>query len=704
MDLNALLRSNEKILCEKSFYFFVRKAWKPAFGVDLIDGIHIAALSYHFQALFEGQMDLLVANIPPGLGKSSIAVLYGAWCWAKQPNQGLWFASFGQELVERDSLLMRGLVTSDWYVGHWGEVYQLLDDQNQKRRYNNTKGGWRLAASVGSKRGFGEHPAQFICMPYHALVTTDRGDMPVGKIVEERIPCKVASFDHRSETVEWESIEAFESNAGDWVREIQCDNGAVLELTDHHPVWIDSIQTYVSACFVAAGDLLRLKCGQRVTVVSNHGRHSKPDRVYNLRVAKNHNYFANGILVHNCDDPVSPQQALSATEARTSIDFWDNVISTRGIIKNVKRGLVMQRLRENDLSGYILENHPEAVHLMMPMEFEPDRKCHTKIAYFDIDDLDENGEPKRKVGWEDPRTEDGQLLCPQVMSREKVDRLKRGLRTAHAIAGQLQQRPTSPDGDMFERAWFEVVDEPPMQGRAIRAWDKASSIDKKADFTAGVCGVDDGEFVYIMDSIVIKKKRAARDTEIVSTSILDASKYPAYEVALEQEGGSAGKDAAEISADEIYKNGVMVKVYKPLGKPKKTGDGSWDTGGWELYIKLLSEGKVKLVRGPWVEKFINEHVDAPFGKHDDQIDAAARVVTELFKRRRKGVITRDLLLFTDDDADALAKDAESQGKSLCNDCGGLGCQGCEFTGHVQRQQQDYMRPLEEDVDDLGVRW
>lgn len=28
-----------------------------------------------------------------------------------------------------------------------------------------------------------------------------------------------------------------------------------------------------------------------------------PDYVYNLRVKDNHNYFAHGVLVHNCDDP-----------------------------------------------------------------------------------------------------------------------------------------------------------------------------------------------------------------------------------------------------------------------------------------------------------------------------------------------------------------------------------------------------------------
>jgi hypothetical protein len=52
----------------------------------------------------------------------------------------------------------------------------------------------------------------------------------------------------------------------------------------------------------------------------------------------------------------------------------------------------MQRLHEQDISGTILSLGMEYVHLMLPMEFDPERACETPI------------------GFKDPRTDDRQLL------------------------------------------------------------------------------------------------------------------------------------------------------------------------------------------------------------------------------------------------------------------------------------------------------
>src|SRR5690606_2815659 len=70
--------------------------------------------------------------------------------------------------------------------------------------------------------------------------------------------------------------------------------------------------------------------------------------------------------------------------------------------------VIMQRLHTGDVSGEILSNPAFAdyVHLMLPMEFEPERRCVTRI------------------GFRDPRTEEGELLFPERFPRETVDALK----------------------------------------------------------------------------------------------------------------------------------------------------------------------------------------------------------------------------------------------------------------------------------------
>ncbi len=168
---------------------------------------------------------------------------------------------------------------------------------------------------------------------------------------------------------------------------------------------------------------------------------SQPDAVYNLRIKNNHNYFVNGVLTHNCDDPHDPEQASNEQDRKMAIDYWTNKISTRGWVRGVKRAIVAQRLHEEDLSGYVLANTKGVTHLCMPMEFEVSRKCKTNIKYLNCNWEDSDNMDYRQVdGWEDPRTVEGELLWPQGANQEKVDELKSNMRRAHAIAGQLQQR------------------------------------------------------------------------------------------------------------------------------------------------------------------------------------------------------------------------------------------------------------------------
>src|SRR5205814_31240 len=68
--------------------------------------------------------------------------------------------------------------------------------------------------------------------------------------------------------------------------------------------------------------------------------------------------------------------------------------------------IVMQRLHEADLTGVLLSHKLGFVHLMIPMEFEPERATTSPI------------------GWRDPRTYDGELMDPVRMPRETVDKLK----------------------------------------------------------------------------------------------------------------------------------------------------------------------------------------------------------------------------------------------------------------------------------------
>lgn len=71
------------------------------------------------------------------------------------------------------------------------------------------------------------------------------------------------------------------------------------------------------------------------------------------------------------DDPQNPLMANSETERQNSINFFKNTLQTR--LNDPKTGaiiIVMQRLHENDLTGYILAEDLGYTHLCLPAEAE----------------------------------------------------------------------------------------------------------------------------------------------------------------------------------------------------------------------------------------------------------------------------------------------------------------------------------------------
>jgi intein/homing endonuclease len=110
-----------------------------------------------------------------------------------------------------------------------------------------------------------------ICLPYDALIETDKGAKQIGRIVEDKMDCRVLSFNHEREEIEYESIQAYEQNPLDFYEEligapgnevltskalyqIETEDG-LLECTGDHPVWVEG-RGYTPACDIRPGDSL----------------------------------------------------------------------------------------------------------------------------------------------------------------------------------------------------------------------------------------------------------------------------------------------------------------------------------------------------------------------------------------------------------------------------------------------------------------
>lgn len=141
----------EAEMARRSLVEYVRQAWhvvRP--GEQYVHGWHIDAICEHLEAITRGEIRNLIINVPPRHTKSLLTcVFWPTWTWIDAPWACFLTSSYAASLAIRDSLRSRRLLQSPWWQERWGESFSFSGDQNQKSRYDNNKGGYRIAVGVG---------------------------------------------------------------------------------------------------------------------------------------------------------------------------------------------------------------------------------------------------------------------------------------------------------------------------------------------------------------------------------------------------------------------------------------------------------------------------------------------------------------------------------------------------------------------------
>lgn len=301
------------------------------------------------------------------------------------------------------------------------------------------------------------------------------------------------------------------------------------------------------------------------------------------------------------DDPHSTEMAESAADRETTTRVFRESVPTR--LNDPKTSaivVIMQRLHEADVSGVILSLKLGYDHLMLPMEFEPERACRTSI------------------GFKDPRTQRDELLFPERFPREVVDRDKVPM-GSYAVAGQFQQRPSPRSGGMFQRGDFEIIDAIPAGLRkTVRAWDFAATVPKqgsKPDWTVGLRMSLVGD-LFIVEGVVRGQwTPAGVERVLTNTASQDGSRVS---IRIPEDPGAAGKADAQNKISKL--KGYSVKAVRPTGEKAVRATPA---------SAQAEAGNVKLMRGDWNEAFLDEVCTFPASANDDQVDTFADALNEL---------------------------------------------------------------------------
>lgn len=301
------------------------------------------------------------------------------------------------------------------------------------------------------------------------------------------------------------------------------------------------------------------------------------------------------------DDPLSVDHANSDADLRAAELTFTEALPTR--VNNDESAIVviMQRLNEKDTSGIIIKRELGYVHLCLPMRFEAERKCMTRI------------------GFQDPRTVDGELLFPERFPEETVSSLEKTM-GSYASAGQLQQRPAPREGGMFKKSWFNVVRAVPAGTKFVRGWDLAAT-EGAGDWTAGVKigQQENGRF------IIVNVTRDRLSPSGVEKLLVNTASQDGYncKISIPQDPGQAGKAQTSYHVQKLA--GYQVKFSV------ETGDKATRAGPLAAQAEA---GNVDVLEGEWNDPFFDELTVFPNGSNDDQVDGASRAFNELVLKRR----------------------------------------------------------------------
>lgn len=321
-----------------------------------------------------------------------------------------------------------------------------------------------------------------------------------------------------------------------------------------------------------------------------------------------HNFFAEDLLVHNCliiDDPyASPEEAYSETINAKVHSFWSDTAKPR---LNEKTNVVVMfhRYQEYDLAGWLMEQEPDEWELIRYAAVADGEYRHPVTERLYADPLD------RK---------EGEFLS----NRFSPEWMKSQQQNSFVWLSQFQGRPTAKGGLFFKSEWFEVLGAVPAGCERVRYWDKAGADEGKGDFTVGVLMAKDSRGIFYIEDVERFQLTAhPRNERIKLTAELDRQKYGNIKTFVEQPPGLAKE-----STDTVIKLLAGYSAYADQVHSNKAERA-------EPFKAQCEAGNVKLIRGDWNRRYLDELCAFPAGKNDDQVDGSSGAFNKLVKKRTK---------------------------------------------------------------------
>lgn len=286
----------------------------------------------------------------------------------------------------------------------------------------------------------------------------------------------------------------------------------------------------------------------------------------------NENEFGGAIII---DDPLKPDDAFSETKRTAINERYNNTIRSRVNNRNTPIIVIMQRLHEDDMSGFLLDggSGEKWEHLCLPA-------------------LDENNSP----------------LWKEKHNFEELEQIRQA--NSYTFAGQYMQTPAPDEGGEWKKEWFEIVDKADVPINTLN-WqliiDGAYTENTKNDPTGFQVGAKWGNNYVILSSVdkYLEMPKLLKQVPIYIQSV-------GVKIGLVMiEPKASGKSLKQMLINTTKLNVTEIKTdFVKNSKMENV----------RACANFIEGGRVKLIKGSWNEHFLNQVGTFPNAKHDEHID------------------------------------------------------------------------------------
>ena len=324
------------------------------------------------------------------------------------------------------------------------------------------------------------------------------------------------------------------------------------------------------------------------------------------------------------DDPHNVKEAESDAVRTSTVEWFANAASNR--LNDMKRSaivIIMQRVHEDDVSGFVLSKSLGYTHLMIPAEFETGRDVENAL------------------GWADWREEEGESFWPDRYPLDVLASIKR-TQSPFAYAGQYQQRPEPKGGGILQRDWWQPFfgREYPAFAYTVASIDTAYGEKQENDCSALTCwGVYTDHLLIPRALLIYAWQGRVPIHELVQITAEKCTKLRVDRLLIEGKasGLSLNQEMRRLYASERW----GVQLIDPGRQDKVARVHSVAHLFWEGIVQAAWTGQglddPEARPRAWADMVIHQCATFPRGAHDDLVDSTTQALRHL---RDLGMLTK----------------------------------------------------------------